>query len=466
MNHQLLLTPLTMTKVLAYCQYYTPNFLSGRCLSATHLRRLSGWLGLPQSKLRTARSQPLLAAHLALAQATGLVQVDAGCWQPGVLTLSWLKQAWPEQLEQLLQARQDSLKWPQSLAQLGLVDLFGLDYETYIDQQLMRAIEAMPTYQRASWRSSPEAATWQLAVPVLIHPEHLFHLIQSGSFQPNNLWEADAYSIGRAAQHGYSLTQIEHLLVHSTGEPLAELRRQQLLGWYQQHDAYQLRPVYLLSTKRPEAMDFVFQQQRWRHHIGQRLATRHATVSPDLIPLLERALAKQGIPLMAAAATTGEQGKPLNEASSCWLALSIVQQLGRLVELPFTLPTETIHQLESQLSPEQQAVLAQFANQAVGSIKTAIQGRDAYFLPEQPVDPGLGQAIRQAIAAEQMLRLWYQALGELVPRQRDVEPFWLEERASGQYLHAYCHLAEANRIFRLDRIHTCEQLDRKSENRF
>jgi hypothetical protein len=33
-----------------------------------------------------------------------------------------------------------------------------------------------------------------------------------------------------------------------------------------------------------------------------------------------------------------------------------------------------------------------------------------------------------------------------------VRPLWLEQRADLYYLHAYCYRAEAERVFRLDRV--------------
>ena len=94
------------------------------------------------------------------------------------------------------------------------------------------------------------------------------------------------------------------------------------------------------------------------------------------------------------------------------------------------------------------------AQQILQGVQDAIRGGDAYFPPEQPVAVELVETVRKALAAEQDLLIDYQALGDPVPRRRRVEPHRLEERGGGIYLHAYCYLAEGNRVFRLDRIHT------------
>jgi predicted DNA-binding transcriptional regulator YafY len=126
--------------------------------------------------------------------------------------------------------------------------------------------------------------------------------------------------------------------------------------------------------------------------------------------------------------------------------------VARLIPLPFTLPAETRWRLAQQLDPAQQAALALKAEQIVDGVAAALRGRDAYFPPAQPPDPRVAAAIRAALAAEGELEILYQGLGETAPRARRVAPLWLEEQPWGTYLHAYCYLAEDNRVFRLDRI--------------
>ena len=81
-----------------------------------------------------------------------------------------------------------------------------------------------------------------------------------------------------------------------------------------------------------------------------------------------------------------------------------------------------------------------------------MRGRDAFFpAPEEPPQE-LIDHIQQAMAAEQWLDIAYQSLVDRRPYWRRVYPLRLEARGRLYYLHAYCALAEADRIFRLDRI--------------
>ncbi len=278
-----------------------------------------------------------------------------------------------------------------------------------------------------------------------------FHLLQMGEWLPEQEWQGTAYSIARAAQHGYSLTLMEATLTRVTGQALSVERRKQLVAWYRRHDAYQIRPVYVLSVKDPAHMDEVLSQQRWRAHIGRRLGRRHAVVGPQLIPLLARRLQTTGYALDGPTLPR-EPGEGVQNVADSWLALEVLAGLGKLISLPFSLSSETRYRLAEQLTLEQQAVLEQKAEQVLAGVAAALRGRDAFFTHEQPVDPALVALIRAALAEGEELEIAYQGLGEASPRWRRMEPHWLEEKEWGLYLHGYCYLAEANRVFRLDRI--------------
>lgn len=452
-------TPDSMTLVLAYVQYYTPNFLPGRCLAATHLRALTAWFGAPRPTLRSARAHPLLAAHLALGHAARLLAIEAGVWRCTLETLPWLEADWSAQAAHLQRALTDEAAWGAALATLGLQEALAIDYLAYVAQQLARQqAQQAPATGLATWLPATTAAAWRMALPSRLRPSLRFHLLQMGTWPPAEAaWQGTPYSIARAAQQGYSLTRMEAALTQATGQPLSTPQQAQLVAWYQRHDACRIRPVYLLSVKEPARLDEVLRQQRWRAHVGKRLGPRHAIVSPQLIPLWQRWLRAQGIPLDAP--EPERQPDETSLAADAWLALTVLAGLGKLIPLPFTLPMAALSRLEQQLTPAQQADLAPKAQQIISGVQAAIRGRDAYFVPEHPIDPALLTAVRAAVAQERELLLAYQALGETTPRQRRVEPHRLEETAWGLYLHGYCYLAEANRVFRLDRVHAWQWAD-------
>lgn len=446
------LTPDSITIVLAYLHYYTPNFLPGRCLSVTHLRSLAAWMQMAVPGLRSIRTNPRMAAHLTLGHAAGLLTVGEGFWRTTSETLSWLEMKSEAQTTHLRQALTNRAAWETALSALSLNDVVTIDYLTYVEQQLMRCQPDLGSMEMtAVWLPDTEEEVWQLDMPSRLRPHLQFHMLQMGEWLPAKIWRGTPYSIARAAQQGYSLTLMEATLLRVTGQAFSAERRNQLVDWYQRHDAYQIRPVYLLSVKDPAHLNEVMRQQRWRAHIGQRLCQRHAIVSPQLIPLLERRLQETGF-VLDAPALAREPGEKVQNIADSWLALEVLAGLGKLIPLPFSLPSETRIRLAEQLTLEQQAALGQKAEQVLEGVQAALRGRDAFFVREQPVDPELITIIRTALAEEQELEISYQSLGEMAPRWRQVEPHWLEEQEWGLYLHGFCYLAESNRVFRLDRI--------------
>ncbi len=454
------LTPNSLTLILAYLAYYRPNFLSGRCLSATHLRELSQLLGHTQPDLRSVRAHPLLAIHLAVAHAVGLLSVFQGQWQTTLATLPWLEGNWQEQIASLEQALADSPQWSESLSTLGLQEVLTLDFLAFIKQQLSRQRQnPQPATTNATWLAKTSEAEWRIALPGHVVPNLLFHLWQMGNMGKDGIWQGTPYSIAKAAQRGYSLTLMESVLTRLTNEPLSDQQQNDLVSWYKRHDTYQIRPANLLSVKKPEQLDEIMSQQRWRPHIGERLSPRHAMVTSGLVLLLSRRLKLDGYPLHAPfLQSASEDADHAVDAATCWLALEVLQGLGKIIELPFSVSAEAHYQLETHLSSSQQADLTLKASQVLAGVKQAIRGRDAYFLPENAPDPALAAAIETTIAQEGTIEIAYQALGEASPRLRQVEPHWLERRETGIYLHGYCYLAEANRIFRLDRIYSWQEI--------
>jgi hypothetical protein len=460
MNQQFRLTPFTLTVMLAYVQYYTPNFLPGRCLPATDLRRLAGQIGAAVVGLRSARAHPLLAMHLALAEAAGLLSVAGGRWQTTTMTLDWLAAGVAEQSAWLLAALKGP-DWSETLARLSLTEVFRLDYLVYIEQTLARWPGSWPAAALANWLpAADDPAIWRLRLPETLPTSHLFDLLQLGRWVPGEEWQASAYTVAMAAQRGYTPAAMERLLQAATGQPPGPARQQQLWQWYRQHDAVQIERVYLLTVKEPARLDHLLGQRRLGSHIGQQLSPRHALVSPRIIPSLRRQLAREGLALQAPAAALPEDDTAVTRGMA-WLGLRLLLGLGKWLPLPLPKPYADLHRLAGGLDAAQLADLEQKAAALLAEIRNALRGRDAYFPPEEPVAAELVTAVRQALADGYLLAIAYQGLGELLPRYRTVQPLRLTERDGLYYLTAYCYLAEANRVFRLDRITTYQVLPEK-----
>ncbi len=446
------LTPYRLTLVLAYCHHYTPNFLPARCLPAAHLRRLALWLGYPASHLRTARDHPALAAHLLVGVSAGLLSTAGGHWHLSPAALPWLDADPLTRIESLRLACADADAWSCAAHALGLRDAFNLAYPTFLAQQLARLAANPPAASGpAVWQPATDA--WQLRLPPNFPPALLFHLLQIGRWTqpetPGDCWTADGYTIARAAQRGYSLTFIEAILSRATDLPFTLAQRQQLLAWYRRHDAVQVQPVYLLQTSQPAELAAILTRRRLRQHVTRQLSPRHAVVAPAIIPALRRHL-EPHTPLLA---PDPEPPAPADlDPLIVWLGLRVLAEIGRLIPLAIPRDEATMEQVAVQLSPAQQAAAEHHAVHIAAALREALHGRDAFFPREKTEADGLLTAVQAALSTGEALTLHYQGLGDDSPRCRTVSPLRLEQRGALTYLHAYCHLAEAERVFRLDRV--------------
>ena len=452
------MTPYHMALLLAYCTYYTPKFLSGRCLSATHLHILSTWLGCSSPTIRSARQHPTLALHLALAQSSGLVTSYTGVWRVTPIGIEWLAADKPTQLAFLILHLQEEDKWKKSLEPLGLVDAIGIDSHAYILQHLQYQQAKTYSSGTASWKSSSEEE-WRLQLPLDLPLLTLFDLVQMGAWTPEitpaNEWVATQFSIAQVAQAGYGITQIEYTLIKATGAPLPETVKKQLAIWYAAYDSYKVKPVYLLSVKQVEQLSPVLTHGLMKRHVHKQISRRHALVSPRIIPGLRKWLAKQDIPLDVPEIKTNDMAA---NAGMVWLALEVLRGLQRM--LPLSLPPVRVgnvqYDLESEIEESVQVEMNVRSDQILTAVEQAIRGRDAFFPRLHTNDEQILETIALAFTTDQLLDISYRGLVDTEPILRRVEPLRLENWHNLHYLHAYCHHAEANRIFRIDRVRDCQ----------
>jgi predicted DNA-binding transcriptional regulator YafY len=78
-------------------------------------------------------------------------------------------------------------------------------------------------------------------------------------------------------------------------------------------------------------------------------------------------------------------------------------------------------------------------------------------------DPNLAvpylEQVRDAIRERRRVRIRYRTRSQPVPERRDIDPYKLVSRWGWQYCIGYCHLRQAPRTFRMDRIVELEPLD-------
>lgn len=442
----------SVVKLLAYFQYYTIPYLSGRGLPAPHLQRLTLWIGLPDNKLHTMRHHKFLAAHLVLTQAAGLLQHDLNQWFCSPFVEQWLKKAPFAQYQTLIEAI-DHCCWKTIVERENLTACFDGAYSTFVRQSLKRQ-QNSPTSQtepRASWKSLSDTE-WQLALPCGLPPEWLFHLLQMGEWDPQTPLRLSANTIAKARQHGYGIDFIKHLLSEATQQALPQPYQAHLSNWYLAAENYQIQAVYMLSTAQPDQLAEIMTNRRLSHRIHEQVSPRQAIVSPTLITPLARWLAKQNKHLQAPNLKNSVIKHEWAASAYHWLGLKLLFDLKELLALPWPAPPGLLDEAATALTPEEQTELAFMAQHIIQELKQAFRGKDAFFPAQEAVSQIVVDQILQAVEKESALTISYKALGEVKPSLRKIQPLRLENRGNLYYLYAYCYRAETNLTFRLDRI--------------
>ena len=442
----------SVVKLLTYFQYYTIPYLSGRGLPAPHLQRLTRWLGAPDNKLQTIQRHRFLAAHLILTQAAGLLQHDNIQWFCTPFVEQWLQKTTVAQFQPLIEAI-DRCYWKTVVERENLSACFDGAYSTFVRQSLKRHQNAKENQEvhYASWERIADAE-WQLTLPSGLPPERLFHLLQLGEWNPDEPLRISAMSIAKARQHGYGINFIEHLLSEATQQALTQSQQAHLLNWYLAADHYQIQAAYLLSTAQPDQLAEIITNRRLARRIHEQIAPRQAIVSSALITPLARWLAKQNKHLQAPNLENSAIEKEGDASSYHWLGLKLLIDLKDLLALPIPAPHGLLDEAAAALSLEEQTELAFMAQHIIQELKQAFRGKDAFFPAQEAVSQAVVEQVSQAVEKESALTISYQALGEVKPSLRKIQPLRLENRGNLYYLNAYCYRAETNLTFRLDRI--------------
>lgn len=446
------LTLETCTQVLAYSHYYTIPYLSCRGLPARHLQRLALWLGLPDDKLQTIRHHRFLAAHLVLLQATGLLQHETNQWFCSLFVEQWLQKTPFAQYQTLIEAI-DRCSWETVAERENLSACFDDAYSTFVRQSLENQQRTQSSQEggHAIWKSITDEE-WQLALPAGLPPKTLFHLLQLGEWDPQEPLRISALTVAKTRQKGYGINYIEHLLTEATQQNLPQPQQAQLVNWYMAAEHYQIQAAYLLSTAQPEQLAKIMANGRLNRKIHEQISSRHAIVSPALITPLARWLAKQNKYLQAPNLEADIMKPDWDASAFTWLGLKLLIDLRELLTLPFPAPFGLLDEMAATLTPEEQTELRCMAHDVIQELRQALRGKDAFLPAQKTVSQEMLDQISQAIEQGAPLMITYQALGEIKPSMRHIQPLRLESRANLYYLYAYCYRAETNLTFRLDRV--------------
>lgn len=440
------------TRLLAYCHQTAAAYLPKAGFTIAARRELATWLGTPCPQHPHDPLDPYLATCLVLLHAAQLLTIENGRWlcQPHIFT--WLQQPRAAQLRHLYQPLGETKRFNHAAAALDLKANLPDHLLAYGRQQAQRQLNAPATQPEIAKWGKPQPDSWEIYLPARLRPDLLFHLHQLGSFSPPSRLRCTPLTIVQALDRGYSTLQIQTLLTQATDAPPSPEQITQLTTWAKRQHTYQLRSVYLLSTKQPEQLATIASRRHLRQHFHEQLSPRHTLVSPEIAPPLRRWLEKQAY-LLHAPQPDEPQNNADCPAAYSYLGLQLLAGLGEFSDPPLTLPSDVLTACEQQLTPTQQTQLQTQAQNILAGIRAAIAGQDAFFPATAPTPNRWLETITTALAAETPLAICYQSLAAPQPGWRTVQPLRLEQRGTLHYLHAYCYRAETNLTFRLDRIH-------------
>lgn len=433
----------SVTRFLAYLHLHGCPVLGGR-----RLFRPTDWRGLGRW-LAVVEGEPYLAFHLFLVRVAGFVSDKSGYWQVSPAGFEWLnkesKGQWAALIKPLL--RQEI--WQEGVK--GLEAVISADLVMYHRQQLVRQSQegAVPNgvVVWVEWHETE----WQLLLPAEITARSLFHLLQLGELRTASLLVCNPFTVGRATQRGYSEPTIRALLNRVTGDGVPKEVEQQLTAWVRQSNQYEGRLVYLLSCRQAEGMSRLLAQPRFRRWVVEVISPRQVIIQGRSVELVRRRLATEGYYLKGLERVEHHWPGKVDPAYN-WLGLRVLAGLGELLELAGRVPWINLELAMKALDKSLLAELEGMAAAILAGLKDSIRGRDVFVPAGRRVDKELVAIIETGIATEQTMVIAYQSLVDNQPHERQVFPLWLEYRGELGYLHAYCHLAEEERIFRLDRI--------------
>jgi hypothetical protein len=282
-----------------------------------------------------------------------------------------------------------------------------------------------------------------------------------------------AASFIRALHRGWSPPALLDALNRLAERPLTGRETALLCGWAELADRTVIHRLAVLETTDPGVIRRLSSARRGRSLIVRSLSPRAVVVDESHLDQLVRRLARQeGLPPRAdMPIASGDRDSELSlspsGAAHAWLALRVYQGLGRLVRLPAHTPQALLEQLAALADPADLTAAEVAAETALAALQEAMDGWSAFpAWPEEgvPVEESTS-LIEEALAEGQALQISYYTAGRDELTHRVVEPYRVEWRGPVPYLVGFCHRAQDERVFRLDRIRSIAKAPPVDESR-
>lgn len=482
--------------------------LHGRWLPPSMFRSVNACLHMPEnldgirSELKTSRLRFL---HY-LAEAAGLVAVQAGILKPTVQAWRWLDLPPDERWQALRDAMNADLK-----GRIRLWDRYrfpSVDTQTWtiLADHLQRLTPGyaykrkafidrlrlyLPTVDDINAHISPlldgpltwlgmvsmEGDTFR-TIPRLFSEPQNAELVQGRDILCITLpssprlhplvtclaWTVvkahrlhiDAAVVRRAVETGSDVLQMGSVLSQLIGEPLPPVVFEQIQTWGQAAQALTLRQVTMLTAGNADVLRQIHADWRLRPLLGKPLSPHHATVPSGRAEELLAKLERRGYHVTSQPQqSTTPDDSPLSPemVEYLWLAVRVYQKLGAFVSQNITIPGAVRTWLTQQLPAGSADSLEAEGNILIDRLAQSIRGHSPSPAVIRQTDlPAIRSAVQSAYEQRESLTIEYFSPARGEKTIRTIEPVMLYERNGAEYVEAWCRLDDDTRTFRIDRI--------------
>ncbi len=356
-------------------------------------------------------------------------------------------------------------------------------------------------FMHSTLKANPLESYFTLTLPAhtLPQPENLMTILEISTLQPpakeQLTLSLQATSFIAALHRGWSPPALKQAVLKGLNRPFTPQESTVLKQWAKAAQRMTLHYALLLETTNPAVITQLASTRRGRALIQGTLSPRAVKIDPTKVSqIVKRLTAQEGVPPQADLAQVKNRSTQPSidnlPVASLWLAVQVYQQLGQHISLPMRISQTVLDQLIDLASPADLAAAESLAQQTIATINQVIDGRAAFSPWSEeglPEEESLA-IIKQALANGQNIQLLYYAASTDRLTRRVVEPYRVEgasfeielgvgEKDDGgegfepkpkkqlkpktqtPYLVGFCHHAQAERTFRLDRIRALEVVE-------
>jgi hypothetical protein len=294
-------------------------------------------------------------------------------------------------------------------------------------------------------------------VPAGFAPDLLYRLGPWLEFQALGRYSLTRAGVIRALGRGGVIHDLLQALEQGLGRPLPGFVSAPLWTWALESSRLTIRRVTVLEAADRRVLAELTSVRRIRDCLRESFSPRAVAVDPAALPRLVRALRRQGheplVKVSPAEEVRAAKAPGPGGAAHLLLAARVFNGLARFIEPAGRIPSAVLEEMEGQVPPAGLEVVERLAEETLERLAQALDGWSAHgaYQPVQPLEQTI-QVVEEAIAAGSSLEILYFTAGRGELSRRVVDPYRVEQRRGVPYLVGYCHLRQAERVFRLNRI--------------